>query len=483
MSLLIDPEVCDFYAVEAQVVGALKEGLARARTRTGLVLQADDQVVWAEKTAYHPARGRSSHRSARTSYTEHSLAYFADMLIHLQRLDEGSAPGPECFLRNRFDVITISDADRDARASLVALATATGAIPMLWVSRDAAVRVPLWNRLLDHAAFDRGVALHRFEDGELPLSRDGFLKSDVPNLEGYDGQFVNDGERLVPDVAHREFVFATGITGSDDRLLHGLSPLQRALNAAERSSTLRISKQDNKEREARFELPDPEWQWPDLLRVEEKVSNYCLAREGKREGFESAGFHRNRDRDALRIAAALCSGLLTEFEAKDARINADGTLQFASSVVIAATNGRLCTVECAWFSSPKGIALSTAYMRAPDPSGSALQMRPSAGSQEDALRRLLEDADQFGKLHRTYSSRGGARVFVEHAAEGLQAVRHLRALARSSGRFTRARLGGRCELVAFGKSSTWMQAAAASSYASIALGLLGIRSLPAPWVD
>lgn len=270
------------------------------------------------------------------------------------------------------------------------------------------------------------------------------------------------------------------------------SPLASVLDQLPHTGIARISKMDQADANAHTEISEAMQQFPDFARVAEKVRKYCLDRDQaaqKWTGFFEAGYDIGEDGHVEILTALICSALNGDFPVREARVTADGHVQFTVPVALPTVDGGLVPLLTSWLGGG-GISLSlaTAYRSGGFDELAGTVSIPAHlcdATDWEALFTYVstQTLDNTSRLDGEGYPFFYSYLWIVHTDERSKAfATWLRKNRKgSAGVFSRAALGGRATLVRFphkGNQVSAARAAAQANHAQILFQLAGIRTHP-----
>ncbi len=439
---------------------------------------------------YEPNRGRRLQSSSHSRDTATAAAQFGSMLDDAQPIYVSPTFSRSMLLHNRPECISISQVDQSLLGSLQSIVESLGMlmVSLEWLPTNALAGQYLWRSLILTRVVASGLILADFE--EFPLN-------EIFDEEGLrwrrsrdpwppaDGFFFSYEDDVYPEQLFEQLAIPPDLV-LPSPAMSLRSPIERVLGRVGSSPVHRISSRDDPMRPGTYVTPYPHLQYPDVARVTQKVRDYCLRRghpERKWEGFAAHGWDGTHPTHAIKLASLLSSALLLPFEPLDPRVTADGAIQFGAMIAVPSFRHGYAPVMTAWVATPGApIQLASAFVV----SSNDVALDPTlAFTPHEAVdwHEIVRAAIEFGDEAVYDGVTAQARVFVSRQGRGKELSRALVASGQSHGDFRRAPLGGRCVLSPIGGGQGWVQAGRTSAYAQVALGLRGVLSLQAPWID
>lgn len=490
-SLLLDLRACDWYPLRRELVTAIAESGSAALIKVGLIVPPlPSGPVAVTMSRYEENKGRSITQTQNAFLPLYQASLLRQLLGEVdirfrrdERIGYAEIQNAECF--------SISAVDDELSARLVRICSAQSALVLAahWNIRDSVSADLMWNGLILRNIITQGLVITDYEEYPDNVDYSGDVVGWSPERKpepGYNGFFYSESGGAIVESRLQHLPIPSDLETSK---LNGppRTPLQTALRQAGRRAVTRISDHDTRDSIAEFRLPYLHLQFPDVLKVEEKVRKYCLNKTHparKWVGFAEHGYG-NRDTDSIVLASYLSSALLEKFEPTDVVATSKRELQFSVGIAVPSATRHRALLRTAWIAEPStGFRLTTAYVdRSRASYADAMPVWESNVPIEDAWLPILDTANRRVADWSTDGVNARPRVFIPRSGMTRSLARDLVKSGAGHGTFQRRALGGRCLLVPAGPNMSWLQAAFVACFVQVQLGMRGITSMSDVWVD
>jgi len=281
-SLFLDLAGTDWYQLRTLMIDAIVRSGASARVKVGIVIPPlPSGPVGITMSEYAENRGRSllGTRRAWPPLYEESLLRQLHSELDIRFSREQSTWVRDIQLAECF---SISDATEVLASELVELCADRGALvsAAFWSAGSPVSADLLWNGLILREIVSDGQIYTDYEDAPDDVDYSGDEVRWEPERSperGVAGFFYNELSGPVLQTNLKSIVLPPDLLTSA-MVPPPSTPLARVIRHAGQESVTRISAHDQRHLNAQFRLPYIHLQFPDVLKIEEKVRRYCFNR-------------------------------------------------------------------------------------------------------------------------------------------------------------------------------------------------------------